>query len=146
FYRQLLERARTLPGVESASLAAWLPMGDTQFGGPINVPGIQPVKGQPGPSSLYNAVSPGYFRTMGVPIERGRDISETDSDSTARVALINQAMAEKYWHGQAPLGRQFSLPDDPKRSIEIVGVVRNFRMVDPYSPIEPAYFVPLAQH
>jgi len=146
FYRELLDRARVQPGVASASLAAWIPMGDTEFGGPIDVPGIEPVKGQPHPSAHYNAVSPGYFHTMGIPIERGRDLSESDSASAPHVALINQAMAEKYWPHQDPLGHQFSLPDEPKRPIQIIGVVRNFRMVDPYSPIEPAYFVPLTQH
>src|SRR5262249_34068100 len=65
--------------------------------------------------------------------------------SAQHVALINRAMAEKYWPGQEPLGRQFSVPEDPKHPMQIVGVVRNFRMVDPYSPIEPAYFVPLSQ-
>jgi len=146
FYRELLDRARVQPGVASASLAAWIPMGDTEFGGPIDVPGIEPVKGQPHPSALYNAVSPGYFHTMGIPIERGRDLSESDSTSAPHVALINRAMAEKYWPHQDPLGHQFSEPDKPKRPIQIIGVVRNFRMVDPYSPIEPAYFVPLTQH
>jgi predicted permease len=146
FYRDLLQRVRALPGVDSASLAAWVPMGDTQFGGKIDVSGIAPAKGQPGPSALYNAVSPGYFQKMGIPIERGRDIADSDSASTQRVAVINQAMAEKYWHGQDPLGRQFSVPDDPGHPIQIVGVVRNFRMVDPYSQIEPAYFIPLTQH
>ena len=146
FYRDLLQRMRTLPGVESASLAAWVPMGDTQFGGKIDVPGIAPVKGEPGPSALFNAVSPGYFHTIGIPIERGRDITDSDSASAPRVALINDAMAEKYWHGQDPLGHQFFVPDDAKRPIQIIGVVRNFRMVDTYSPIEPAYFIPLTQH
>jgi predicted permease len=147
FYRDLLERARNLPGVESASLAAWTPMGETQLGGPIDVPGVEPVKGQPPPSALYNAVSSGYFNTLGIPIERGRDLAESDSASSLPVAIINRAMAEKYWPGKDPVGHQFSAAaDDPKRPIQIVGVVRNFRMVDPYSPIEPAYFVPLAQH
>jgi predicted permease len=146
FYRDLLQRVRALTGVESASLAAWVPMGDTQFGEKIDVPGIVPVKGQPAPSALFNAVSPGYFHTIGVPIESGRDIADSDSGSTQRVALINRAMAEKYWQGQDPLGHQFSASDDPKHPIQIIGVVRNFRMVDPYSPIEPIYFIPLTQH
>ena len=145
-YRELLQRSRTLPGVESASLAAWLPNDETQFGGPINIPGLEPVKGQPRPSALFNAVSSGYFSTIGVPVQRGRDISESDSTSTQRVALINQLMADKYWPGQDPVGREFAAADDPKHSIQIIGVVRNFRMVDPYSPVEPAYFVPLTQH
>jgi predicted permease len=146
FYRDILQRARDLPGVESASLAAWVPMGDTQFGGPIDVPGIEPAKDQPRPSALFNAVSPGYFRTMGIPVERGRDLADSDSASALHVALINQAMAQKYWPNQDPLGRQFSVAGDTKHPVQIVGVVRNFRMVDPYSPIEPAYFVPVTQH
>jgi putative ABC transport system permease protein len=55
-------------------------------------------------------------------------------------------MATKYWPGQDPMGRQFSVPDDAKHPIQIVGVVRNFRMADADSPIDPAYFVPIAQH
>ena len=146
FYRELLERSRALPGVRSASLAAWLPNDETQFGGPIEVPGLEPVQGQPRPSALLNAVSEGYFQTIGVPILRGRDISAGDSATTQRVALINQLMADKYWPKQDPLGRQFAAADDPKHPMEIIGIVRNFRMVDPYSPVEPAYFVPLTQH
>jgi predicted permease len=146
FYRELLERSRALPGVESVSLAAWLPNDESQFGGPIEVPGIETIKGQPRPSALFNAVSDGYFRTMGVPILSGRDISASDSPTSPRVALINQLMAEKYWPNQDPVGRQFAPADDLTHPIQIIGVVRNFRMVDPYTAIEPAYFVSLTQH
>lgn len=146
FFQQLLERVRVLPGVESASLAAAVPMGDTEVGGAIDVPGFETVKGQPHPSALYNAVSTGYLATMQIPLLRGRDLAESDSASAPRVALINQAMAEKYWPGKDPIGRLFAVTDESKNSIQIVGIVRNFRMEDPFSPIQPAYFVPLAQH
>ena len=146
FYQDLLQRVRTLPGVAAASLSAWPPMGDTEYGGRIDIPDIEPVKGQPLPSALFNAVSPGYFTTLRVPVWRGRDLAESDSATAPYVAVINQAMADKYWPKQDPIGRQFSVPDAPRHPIHVVGVVRNFRMVDPYSPIEPAYFVPLPQH
>src|SRR6266571_155121 len=146
FYQDLLQRVRTLPGVQDASLSAWLPMGDTEYGGRIDIPDIQPVQGQPHPSALFNAVSPGYFQTLRIPVWRGRDLADSDSAAAPYVAVINQAMVDKYWPKQDPIGRQFSVPDDPKHPIHVVGVVRNFRMVDPYSPIEPAYFVPLPQH
>jgi len=146
FYQELLQRARALPGVETASLSAWLPMGDSQYGGPIDIPEIQPVPGQPHPSALFNAVSPGYFQTMRIPVWRGRDLVESDSAAAPYVAVINQAMADRYWPKQDPIGRQFSVSDNPKHPVHVVGVIRNFRMVDPYSPIEPAYFVPLPQH
>jgi predicted permease len=146
FYQDLLQRVRTLPGVEAASLSAWPPMGDTEYGGRIDIPDIPPVQGQPHPSALFNAVSPGYFTTLRIPVWRGRDLAESDTATAPYVAVINQAMADKYWPKQDPLGRQFSVPDAPQHPIHVIGVVRNFRMVDPYSPIDPAYFVPLPQH
>jgi predicted permease len=146
FYQSLLQRVRSLPGVESASLAAMVPMGDTEYGGTIDIPEIQSGKGQPHPSALFNAVSPGYFLTMRIPLLRGRDLEGRDSATAPYVAVINQAMAEKYWPGEDPLGRQFSASEDRTHPIQIVGVIRNFRMIDPYSPIEATYFVPLTQH
>jgi macrolide transport system ATP-binding/permease protein len=146
FYKSLLESTRALPGVESASLAAILPMGDTSIGGEILVPGIQPAKGQPHPSALYNTVTPGYLQTMRIPLLRGRDFEERDTATAPRVAVINQSMADKYWPHQDPLGHEFSVPQDPSHPIQIIGVMRNIRLVDPYSPMEPTYFVPLAQH
>ncbi len=146
FYKDLLERSRALPGVQSASLAAIIPMGDTSIGGEIVLPAIQPAKGQPHPSALYNAVSPEYFQTLRIPLLRGRDIEERDNATASHVAVINQAMADKYWPHQDPLGREFSVPEDLKHPIQVIGVARNFRLVDPYSPIDPAYFIPLAQH
>ncbi|MFI5104048.1 MAG: ABC transporter permease, partial [Terriglobales bacterium] len=146
FYQRLLERVRATPGVESASLAALVPMGDTEMGGNINVPGFEAVKGQPHPGALYNAVSPGYFATMRMALLRGREFTESVSAKNPRVAIINEIMAEKYWHGQDPLGRQFFTEDEPARPIQVIGVMKNSRNVDTYSPIEPTYFVPLAQH
>jgi putative ABC transport system permease protein len=146
FYRDLLQRVRDLPGVDSVSLAAWLPMGDSEFGGRIDIPGFEAPKGQPQPTAYFNAVTPGYFQTMGVPLLHGRDFSVNDSATAQHVAIINRAMAEKYWHGLDPIGGEFLDPEHAKEPIQIVGVVQNFRMIDPYSPIDPAYFVPLAQH
>jgi putative ABC transport system permease protein len=145
FYKDLLERSRALPGVQSASLAAVIPMGDTSIGGEIVIPEIQPVRGQPHPSALYNAVSTEYFQTLRIPLLRGRDIEERDNANAPHVAVINQAMADKYWPHQYPVGREFSVPEDLKHPIQVIGVARNIRLVDPYSPIDSAYFVPLAQ-
>jgi len=145
FYRDLMERVRQMPGVQSASLAAWVPMGDTQFGGRVDIPGFEAPKGQPQPLAYFNAVTPGYFATMGIPILRGRDFSLNDSATAQHVALINRAMAEKYWPGRDPMGREFLDPEHPKEPLQVVGIVQNFRIIDPYTPIDPAYFVPLAQ-
>ena len=146
FYQRLLERVRTLPGVESASLAAMVPMGDTQIGGKINVPGLEVAKNQPAPTALYNAVSPRYFSTLRIALLRGRDFNENDAARNPRVAVVNEIMADKYWHGQDAIGRQFSTDEEPTHPIQIIAVMKNSRSLDTYSPIEPIYFVPLAQH
>jgi predicted permease len=145
FYTQLLQRVRALPGIHSASLAVMVPMGDTEFGGRIDVPGFAIPKGQPRPSANYNAVSADYFDTIGMHILNGRDITESDSATSDRVAVINQAMAHKYWPASDPIGHEFSVAEDTKHPIRIIGVVRNSHMIDAYSPIEPMYFVPLTQ-
>ena len=146
FYRELLDRVRAMPGVESASLAAAVPLGDDNPSDRLTIPGYAPTKDQPEASAGYNAVSPGYFKTMGMVLLGGRDLGDADNENSTHVAVINQAMAEHFWPGQDALGRQFTMSGDPKQSITIVGIVRNSRMGELYGPFEPLFFVPIAQH
>jgi predicted permease len=146
FLRTLLPRVRALPGVETASLAATVPMGTTYLGMELKIDGYQPPGSTSAPSAGYNAVSPQYFATMRIPILRGRAFLDSDAQASPHVAIINEAMAEKYWHGQDPLGRHFTSTDDPKHSIEVVGIVKNSRVGQPYGPYEPYAYVPLVQH
>jgi putative ABC transport system permease protein len=145
-YRTLLERARALPGVESASLAATVPMGPIQLGGPIHIDGMQETPGQPKPSASMNAVSPGYIKNMGVELLRGRDLQESDTESAQHVAVINETMVQRYWPGQDPIGRQFSRVEDPQHSIQVVGVMKNSRADGLSETISPAFFMPLSQY
>jgi putative ABC transport system permease protein len=145
FYRTLLERTRAVPGVESASLAATVPMGPIELGGPIHVEGFTETPGQPKPSANMNAVSPSYLKTMGISLLRGRDILESDTETAQHVALINEAMAQRYWPSQDPIGRQFSSGDDFKNLIQVVGVVKNSYTSTPSEAIEPGYYVPMMQ-
>jgi macrolide transport system ATP-binding/permease protein len=146
FYRDLLGRVRGMPGVESASLAAAVPLGDNSLSDGLTIPGHTRTKEQPAPSAGYNAVSPGYFKTMGMVMLSGRDLSEADNANSAHVAVINQAMADHFWPRQDPTGRQFTMSSDPSQSVSIVGVVKNSRMNELYGPFEPLFFVPIAQH
>jgi predicted permease len=145
FLRNLLPRVRALPGVETASLAATVPMGPTYLGMGLRIDGYQPPAGQSAPFAGCDAVSPQYFATMRIPVLRGRTFLDSDSQTSPHVAVINQTMAEKYWHGQDPLGRHFINTDDPKQSIEVVGIVKNIRIGQPYGPYEPYVYVPLVQ-
>ncbi len=144
FYRELLDRVRAIPGVESAGLAATVPMGPISLGGPINIEGRSDSPGQEKPAADMNAVTPGCLKTMRVTLLRGRDIQENDTAASQHVAVINQRMAERYWPNQDPIGRVFSRPEDPGHPIQIVGVMKNSRI----SLLEtngPMYYEALAQ-
>jgi len=144
FYNQLLTRVRSLPAAQSASLAMTVPLGDSVQENEITIPGYVPQRGEQ-LHAEYNAVSSDYFKTMKIALLRGRDFLDSDSESSPRVALINEAMAQRFWHGVNPVGRKFQRGGDQQHPIEIVGVVRNSRVEDPYSPYGPAFYVPISQ-
>ena len=144
FYRQLLSRTRVLPRVQSAGLALTVPLGDNTPSSEIMIPGRVPQRGEELRAN-FNAVSPDYFTTMSIAVLRGRDFLESDTESSSRVAVINEAMAQRFWHGLNPLGRSFKRNGDAQHTLEIIGVVRNSRAEDVYSPISPGFYVPLSQ-
>jgi predicted permease len=145
FLRSVLLHVRALPGVESASLAATVPMGYTHLGLQLKLSGYQPRSGEGAPWAGYNAVSPDYFRTMGILLVRGRGFTKGDTQASQHVAVLNKAMAEKFWHGENPLDQRFTTTDDPEHPIEVVGVVKNSRTVDLYGFFKPYMYVPLTQ-
>ena len=145
FDRQLLERIRAIPGVEFASVAATVPMGPEILGSALKIEGYQEPAGQPKPAAEMNAVSSGYFNTMRIPVVRGRDFLDSDTESSQRVALINELMAQTYWAGQDPIGRTFIRMDDPEHSWKVIGVVKNSRS-QLLEPMLPAFYAPMAQN
>jgi predicted permease len=146
FYDQLLARAQSLPGVESASLAQSVAMGlYNNCGGGIKVPGYQERPGQPAYANC-NHVSPDYLKVLRLSIVRGRGILESDSATSPHVAVINQVMAERYWPGQDPIGRQFTLLQDPEQVQQVVGVINDARMTELTGPIAPFFLMPIAQN
>ena len=144
FYNRVLTQVRSLPGVQSASLAMIVPLGDSVQGDQITVPGYVAQRGEQ-PHAEYNAVSTEYFETMKIAVLRGRDFVDSDTESSLRVAIINEAMAERFWPGLDPIGRTFKRDGDSTHVIEIVGEVRNSRTQDPYSPYGPVFYVPIRQ-
>jgi predicted permease len=144
FYRELLSRVATLPGVESASVAATVPLADDAHQAPVEVSGYVPRKGEAVQADV-DAVSPAFFDTLKIPMVAGRGFTDADDDGRARVAVINEAMASRFWRAQSPLGRTFVASGDRSHPLQVVGIVRNSRIEDPYSPIGPAFFVPFGQ-
>jgi putative ABC transport system permease protein len=146
FQKHVLERARALPGVQSASLARSVPMGYSgDYTRLASIDGYHSLPGQRLPSAGINRVSPGYFQTMRIPLLQGRDIQDSDSQHSQRVAIVNQAFVDRYWHAQTAIGRHFSTIGDPTHPIEVVGVAKNSREQDMFTTGKPFFYVPFAQ-
>jgi predicted permease len=147
FLKSLLPRICALPEVDAASLAVTVPMGTIHLGMELKIDGYRPLSDEWAPSAGYDAVSPQYFQTMQIPILHGRGFLVSDTETSPYVGVINEAMAEEYWHGKDPIGRHFTSTNDPKHSIEVVGIAKNSRAAANFSsPIGPYLYVPLLQH
>jgi len=145
FFRNLLQSARSLPGVQSASLAASVPMGYYDLGTALRIEGYQVPAVEREPYAAYNSVSPGYFETMRIHLLRGREFLDSDAENSPPVAIVSQAMADRYWHGMDPIGRNFSSDDEPNHSRQVVGVVKNIRAESFEAETSPFFYVPFAQ-
>lgn len=145
FLKQVLQRARALPAVESASLAATIPMGHYNYGDELKIEGYETPPGQQRPLAGYNAVSREYFRTMRMPLIRGRDFFDSDDRTSQYVAVVNEEMARQYWPNQDPIGRQFTAGKDSTHPIQVIGVVKNSRTQHLTGSFRPYFYRPLTQ-
>jgi len=146
FYKQLLDRVRALPGVQSASLALAIPMGYYNNGDALKIAGYEPPPGQPVPTVSFGQISTGYFKTMSIGMAQGREFTEADDQDAPHVAIINQAMAEKYWPNQDPIGREFKLASDQAHTVRVVGVAKNSRLLSLRGKIQPYFYIPWTQN
>jgi predicted permease len=123
FQRALWEKLRNDPGVQSASLTSYVPMGATGGGHvrDVGVLGYQPAKDE-SMSIVTDSVGPNFFQTMGIPVLQGRDFGEQDGSSAPCVAIVNQSMARKYWPKGDAIGGQITVSH---RACSVVGVARN---------------------
>ncbi len=129
FQRELLERIRSLPGVQSAALTDSLPLTGLYFTGDFSIKGRPPD--EYGVEIHKRIVSPGYFRTVGVPLKRGRFFADADTRDVPRVILINEALARRFFPNEDPIGKQMVRGREPEEDATwqtIVGVVCNERL------------------
>jgi predicted permease len=125
FYKQVLERVSNVPGVEAVSYARTLPLGDSSnSNGPILKEGETLAKGAAGRVIMTNVISPGYFKTMQIPIVKGRDFDDRDQPNTQRVVIVNQKMAEMLWPGESAVGKRIQIGTDSPNLWEVVGIVK----------------------
>jgi predicted permease len=146
FYKTLLDRARSLPGVEHAGLTSSIPLSYYGDADSLTIEGYHPDAGQRQPRAMFSVITPEYLDTLRIPLVSGRSFTEADRANSPYVAIINQTMAQRYWPNQDPLGGHFRMGRDPKRSIEVVGVAKNSRVTGVTGDIVPNFYVPVEQH
>ncbi|HVY69752.1 MAG TPA: FtsX-like permease family protein, partial [Verrucomicrobiae bacterium] len=126
FFSQLLEKARALPGVDSAAVVYGVPLGGQMSSLSVDIPGAPP----PGPgeavSAGYSQISPDYFRTLNIPVLQGRDFTEQDRFDTTPVLIVNEAFVRNLKLGKDVIGRRIGVGDGTQNA-EIVGVVRDIK-------------------
>jgi len=109
FYKELLQRVRALPEVESASLAISGPISAIPLPMQVQPDGYALPAGQPSPTVFYDVVSPEFFDTLRIPVVHGRPFNASDGEHAPRVAIVSQTFAERYWPGRDPVGKKSSL-------------------------------------
>lgn len=136
FQRELTGRLQAAPGVKSVALARTAPLSSSYAITRLVVQGRQPASV---PQTVnFNSVSPGYFETLGIPIVRGRGFSAQDIAEGAKVGVVSESLARRYWPGEDPLGRRFN------GGRAVIGVAKDLRNVYLWTSQEPYLYLPLS--
>jgi putative ABC transport system permease protein len=149
FWNEVLRRVQQLPGVEAAGLTVILPLSGSNTDWSFTIEGRMVDPNEPGPDEERRIITPDYFRVLKTSLLRGRFFLDSDNAGAPKVAIINDALAKKYWPNEDALGKRITFDDTRKPNVNwitIVGIVRSIRHraldVDP----APEYYLPLAQH
>lgn len=143
FQDELIDRLRTLPGVESAAFARMAPLSYGSFSStPIAVDGYLPPPEEQ-PTVQYNEVGPDYFVTMGIPLVSGREFTRADDEKAALVAVVNETMASQYLRGKDPIGERVQVKG---RWMRVVGVAKNSKYESVRETPKPFFYVPRRQN
>jgi predicted permease len=145
-YREIEDRFSALPGVASVGMALYSPLEGNNWGDCV-IPQGHPT---PGPNdkcgSTWDRVSPHFLDAIGVPIVRGRGLTDQDTATSQLVAIVNQTFVKRFFPNQDPVGQRFGTGyQEYSGSFEIVGAFADFKMNNPRDPMRPVYLRPLTQ-
>jgi len=142
FQDQFAERVKGIPGVETMVWAKSVPFSyRIPASGAVNVEGYEVAPGEQ-PVVEYNEVGPEYFFATGTPLLAGRDFRAGDNETAAPVAVVNEAMAERFWRGESPLGKRFQVKG---RWLQIVGVATTTKYDSLVENNKPFFYTALRQ-
>ncbi|MBX9602152.1 MAG: ABC transporter permease [Bryobacteraceae bacterium] len=145
FYRTLIHRVRSTPGVKSAALAQVIPMGNEGDQRTLVPEGYQFQQGQTDVTVPANTVDEQYFNTMGVEVIRGRGFLASDHETAPKVAVINEEFARRYFPNQDPVGKRFRLVNAGQDWVRVVGLTRTGKYFWIAEPPVPFVYLPYSQ-
>jgi predicted permease len=147
-HADVLAAVRAVPGVTSAAVSTMIPM----YGGNVgwlglDVPGYVVPRGEQRPTARFIGITPGYFRTLGIPLRAGRDFDGTESPRTAPAVIVSAEFARRYLGGAGAVGRSFraQLGGDSLSAVRVVGVASDAKYDDLRDAPEPIIYLPFAQ-
>ncbi|HSL53025.1 MAG TPA: FtsX-like permease family protein, partial [Pyrinomonadaceae bacterium] len=143
FYRDLLARIQTQPGIEQATLVRFPQMGGSFAQFQVFTEGSEPSS--EGMSTGFNVVGPNYFRTMGTTLLRGREFTEADREGAPGTAVINETLAARLWANEDALGKRVSITGPEGPFLEVVGVARDSKYGTLGEVARPYVYLPLQQ-
>jgi predicted permease len=141
FYRRVIEGVRALPGVQTAAYTSGIPMRLTGGIAGVEIPGRPPAPGRQDGVSL-RLVSSEFFSTLNIPLRRGRNVSDFDTRERQLVAVVSESFAEHYWPGEDALGKTFTVRNDLRT---VIGIVGNIKVRGLERSEEPQLYLPLNQ-
>jgi putative ABC transport system permease protein len=149
FFINLKQRLESTPGVQSASSILPLPLSGERFGISFEIEG-RPMAKKDHPSADFFTTGVGYFKTMGIPIVKGRDFDDRDKHGSTPVIIITETFARQYFPNEDPIGKRIhpgisSYDNEESVMREIVGVVGDVRNRNLSTESKPAYYVPQTQ-
>ncbi|MGH7338185.1 MAG: ABC transporter permease, partial [Myxococcota bacterium] len=143
FYRDLLDRVATIPGVRAAGAVNVTPLCQCNQTSSFQIEGAPPFPSGEGPDVGWRVVTPGYFAALGVPLREGRAFDAADNAAGRPVAIVNETLARRYFPDGAVGRRLLLTPDTPP--VEIVGVLSDLRHDGPARLPQPELYIPAAQ-
>ncbi len=142
FQDQLVARVQALGGVQSMVWSRSVPLTYRPYASaPVDVEGFETLPGEQ-PAVDYNEVGAGYFSTLGLPLIAGREFTTADNEASQPVAIVNQAMVQRFWRGESPVGRRLGVNG---RWLQVIGVARNSKYSSMLETSKPFFYTALRQ-
>jgi putative ABC transport system permease protein len=144
FYERLLDETRRIPGVSSSAIATTLPLSGSDLGVGFSIEG-RPQDPGTRLSAAYFAVSPDYFRTLGIRLVKGRAFTARDNQQAPNVVIISETFAKRFWPGDDPIGRRITIGYNNTGPREIVGIVADVKQIALTERQQPEMYTPFPQ-